>query len=216
MKLTYRLAIISTLVILTGCQTLDPYTGDSQTSKATKYGIGAAIVCGLIGAGESSKRARNAAAGCGAIGAGVGAYMDNQEKELRDQLVNSGVQVQRDGDNIRLIMPNNITFGTDRYDLRDSFTEVLNSVVLVLNKYPDTMLAIFGHTDSTGAASYNMELSQKRATSVVSYLLSRQVEASRISSSGAGESQPIADNQTTQGRALNRRVELSIVPKQVQ
>ena len=216
MKLTYRLAILSTLVILTGCRTLDPYTGDSQTSKATKYGIGAAIVCGLIGAGESSKRARNAAAGCGAIGAGVGAYMDNQEKELRDQLVNSGVQVQRDGDNIRLIMPNNITFGTDRYDLRDSFTEVLNSVVLVLNKYPDTMLAIVGHTDSTGAASYNMELSQKRATSVASYLLSRQVEASRISSSGAGESQPIADNQTTQGRALNRRVELSIVPKQVQ
>ena len=216
MKLTYRLAILSTLVILTGCQTLDPYTGDSQTSKATKYGIGAAIVCGLIGAGESSKRARNAAAGCGAIGAGVGAYMDNQEIELRDQLVNSGVQVQRDGDNIRLIMPNNITFGTDRYDLRDSFTEVLNSVVLVLNKYPDTTLAIVGHTDSTGAASYNMELSQKRATSVASHLLSRQVEASRISSSGAGESQPIADNQTTQGRALNRRVELSIVPKQVQ
>ena len=198
-----------------GCQVMDPYTGESKTSNATKFGLGAALVCGLIGARDSSKRARNAAAGCGAIGAGVGAYMDHQEKILRDQLVNTGVQVQRDGDNIRLIMPNNITFGTDRFDLKPSFQEVLDSVVLVLNKYPDTNLAVIGHTDSTGAASYNMDLSQKRANSVASYLISQQVDSARLSSNGAGETQPVASNDTNEGRALNRRVELSIIPKQV-
>ncbi len=215
MKLLTRMTVFLSLIILSGCQVMDPYTGESKTSNATKIGIGAALVCGLIGARDSGKRARNAAAGCGAIGAGVGAYMDHQEKLLRDQLVNTGVQVQRDGDNIRLIMPNNITFETDRYDLKSSFQEVLNSVVLVLNKYPDTNLAVIGHTDSTGADSYNMELSQRRASSVASYLMSQQVDSARLSTRGAGETQPVASNDTKEGRALNRRVELSIVPKQV-
>ena len=215
MKMMNRLTLLLTMFIFAGCQVMDPYTGESKTSNATKFGLGAALVCGLIGARDSSKRARNAAAGCGAIGAGVGAYMDHQEKILRDQLVNTGVQVQRDGDNIRLIMPNNITFGTDRFDLKPSFQEVLDSVVLVLNKYPDTNLAVIGHTDSTGAASYNMDLSQKRANSVASYLISQQVDSARLSSNGAGETQPVASNDTNEGRALNRRVELSIIPKQV-
>ena len=215
MKLMTRLTVLLTLLVFSGCQVMDPYTGESKTSNATKFGLGAALVCGLIGARDSSKRARNAAAGCGAIGVGVGAYMDHQEKILRDELVNTGVQVERDGDNIRLIMPNNITFGTDRYDLKDSFAQVLNSVVLVLNKYPDTTLAVVGHTDSTGADSYNMELSQRRASTVASYLISQQVDSSRISTRGAGETQPVASNDSDEGRALNRRVELSIVPKQV-
>lgn len=215
MKLITRLTLLLTLFVFSGCQVMDPYTGESKTSNATKFGLGAALVCGLIGSRDSGKHARNAAAGCGAIGVGVGAYMDHQEKILRDELVNTGVQVQRDGDNIRLIMPNNITFGTDRYDLKDSFAEVLNSVVLVLNKYPDTNLAVVGHTDSTGADSYNMELSQRRASTVASFLMSQQVDSSRISTRGAGETQPVASNDTNEGRAQNRRVELSIVPKQV-
>lgn len=215
MKLITRLTLLLTLFVFSGCQVMDPYTGESKTSNATKFGLGAALVCGLIGSRDSGKHARNAAAGCGAIGVGVGAYMDHQEKILRDELVNTGVQVQRDGDNIRLIMPNNITFGTDRYDLKDSFAEVLNSVVLVLNKYPDTNLAVVGHTDSTGADSYNMELSQRRASTVASFLISQQVDSSRISTRGAGETQPVASNDTNEGRAQNRRVELSIVPKQV-
>lgn len=215
MKYIKHSIVLFTLFIFSGCQVMDPYTGESKTSKATKYGLGAAIICGLIGAGESGKRARNAAAGCGAIGVGVGAYMDHQEKLLRDQLVGTGVQVQREGDNLRLIMPHNITFETDQFNLKPSFTEVLDSVVLVLNKYPDTRLAVIGHTDSVGAASYNMELSRKRANSVAEFLLRRQVEPSRISTSGAGESQPVATNVNEAGRAQNRRVELSIVPIQV-
>jgi outer membrane protein OmpA-like peptidoglycan-associated protein len=175
--------------------------------------LGAAIICGLIGAGESGKRARNAAAGCGAIGAGIGAYMDHQEKILREQLVGTGVQVAREGDNIRLIMPNNITFATDRYDLKPSFADTLDSVILVLNKYPDTRLAVVGHTDSVGAVSYNQTLSEKRARAVADYLMSRQVEPSRITTAGAGETQPIASNVDEAGRAQNRRVELSIIPQ---
>lgn len=194
---------------------MDPYTGQSQTSKATKYGLGAALICGLIGSRDSGKRARNAAAGCGAIGAGVGAYMDHQEQLLREQLVNSGVQVERDGDNIRLVMPNNITFETDRYDLKSSFTQTLDSVVVVLNKYVDTTLVVEGHTDSVGAAEYNLELSKKRANAVANYLVGQNMDPVRVAVTGMGEGRPVASNQAAEGRALNRRVELRIAPKQI-
>ena len=114
---------ISLVLVLAACTT-NPYTGERQTSKAAMYGGGAAVLCGLIGAAESSKRARNAALGCGLVGAGVGAYMDVQEAKLREQLAGTGVSVMREGDNIRLIMPSNITFetgiGVGRYLSGDS------------------------------------------------------------------------------------------------
>ena len=216
MNLKARLLLLTLCATLSACQVLDPYTGESSTSKATTYGVGAAIVCGLIGSRNSGQHARNAAAGCGAIGAGIGAYMDTQENELRKQLVNTGIQVQRDGDNIRLIMPNNITFDTDRSDLRASFTEVLNSIILVLNHYPDTTLNIVGHTDSVGSDAYNLTLSNNRANAVAQYLVSQNVAPSRVTSRGAGEKYPVASNESESGRSLNRRVELSIAPKQVQ
>jgi len=206
------LLVLSFCLTLPACQVLDPYTGESKTSKATTYGLGAAVVCGLIGATKSGKRARNAAAGCGAIGASVGAYMDHQENELRKQLVGTGIQVQREGDNIRLVMPNKITFDTDKHNLKGSFLEALDSIILVLNHYPDTRLNITGHTDSTGSDAYNLELSKKRATAVALYLLNQNVDSSRVNSMGAGEKQPVASNKTESGRALNRRVELSISP----
>ena len=216
MNLISRLLVTTFCISLSGCQVMDPYTGESKTSRATTYGLGAAIVCGLIGAGDSGKHARNAAAGCGAIGAGIGAYMDTQENELRKELVNSGVQVQREGDNIRLIMPSNITFDTDRTNLKASFTEVLNSIVLVLNHYPDTTLNIVGHTDSVGSDNYNLTLSNNRANAVAQYLVSQNVSSSRVTARGDGERSPVANNGTESGRALNRRVELSIAPKTVQ
>jgi outer membrane protein OmpA-like peptidoglycan-associated protein len=201
------------LTLLSGCTVLDPYTGEKKVSNATTYGAGAAIVCGLIGAGESSKHARNAAAGCGLVGASIGAYMDHQEKALRDKLVGSGVQVRREGNNLRLIMPGNITFDTDRTDLRSSFEPVLDSVAEVLNHYPDTLLKVVGHTDSTGDAAYNLDLSQRRAQAVARYLRAKGIDPSRLRVYGAGEQQPIASNNTAEGRAQNRRVELSIIPK---
>ncbi|MFT5520426.1 MAG: outer membrane protein OmpA-like peptidoglycan-associated protein [Enterobacterales bacterium] len=216
MNIKSTLLILTLCVSVSACQVLDPYTGESSTGKAATYGIGAALVCGLIGATKSGKRARNAAAGCGAIGASVGLYMDTQESELRKQLVNTGVQVKREGDRIRLIMPNNITFDTARSDLQSSFMEVLNSIILVLNQYPDTLLNIEGHTDSVGSDNANLTLSNQRANAVAQYLTSQGVANSRVSSRGAGEQYPVASNDTDAGRALNRRVELSISPLNTQ
>lgn len=199
-------------VALSGCTT-NPYTGEQQASKTAAYGLGAAAACGLVGALDSKKTARNAALGCGIVGAGVGAYMDVQEAKLREQLQGTGVQVTREGDNIRLIMPGNITFNTDSYELRASFYPVLNSVGLVLAKYTDTTLRITGHTDDRGTRQYNLALSEHRADAVADYLVTREVARSRMFVQGVAFDTPIADNATAEGRAQNRRVELYILPK---
>ena len=190
--------------------TTNPYPGEQQTSNAVKFGAAGAVICGLIGAGESGKRARNAAAGCGAIGAGIGAYMDSQEAELREQLAGTGLSVQPNGDELNLIMPGNITFPTDGYALRNDFMPILDSVAEVLCKFTDTRLVVEGHTDSTGEASYNYSLSERRANSVANYLASHGVDRERLITQGFGVDQPIADNDSSSGRALNRRVELRI------
>ncbi len=205
-------ATIAAVTLVTACTT-NPYTGERQASKAATYGAGAAAVCGLAGAMDSSKHARNAALGCGIVGAGVGAYMDVQEAKLREQLQGTGVQVVREGDNIRLIMPGNITFQTDSYNLRGDFYPALNSVGEVLAKYADTTLRVTGHTDNTGGRQHNQTLSERRAGSVADYLASRNVDRSRLLVQGVGFDQPIADNGSEQGRAQNRRVELYILPK---
>jgi len=193
--------------------TTNPYTGEQQASKTATYGAGAAAVCGLIGALDSREKARNAALGCGIVGAGVGAYMDVQESKLRAQLQGTGVQVVREGENIRLIMPGNITFETDSYTLKPSFYPVLDSVGLVLAKYADTTVRVTGHTDNTGSRQYNLSLSENRARSVADYLVTRQVARTRMYVEGVGFEQPVADNATAAGRARNRRVEITILPR---
>ena len=206
--------LVSAIILMAGCTT-NPYTGEQQASKAATYGAGAAAVCGLVGAIESGKHARNAALGCGIVGAGVGAYMDVQETKLREQLQGTGVQVAREGDNIRLIMPGNITFETDSYNLRTDFYSVLDSVGLVLAKYADTTIRVTGHTDNTGSRPYNQTLSERRAASVADYLVTREVARTRMLVQGMAFDQPIADNGSAAGRAQNRRVELYILPKAV-
>lgn len=214
MHLIKPIGAAAAALILTACTT-NPYTGEQQASKAATYGAGAAAVCGLVGAIDSGKHARNAALGCGIVGAGVGAYMDVQEAKLKEELQGTGVQVVREGDNIRLIMPGNITFETDSYNLRSSFYPVLNSVGQVLSKYADTTLRVSGHTDNTGARQYNQTLSERRAGSVADYLVTREVDRSRMLVQGMGFDQPIADNGSAAGRAQNRRVELYILPNAV-
>ncbi len=201
----------SLALILSGCQTTNPYTGEKETSNAALYGVGAAVVCGLIGATRNSKSARNAAAGCGLIGAGVGAYMDAQEAELRQELEGTGVRVQRDGDRIKLIMPGNITFDSNKYLIKGEFTPVLDSVAKVLYKFSDTNLRVSGHTDSTGKKSYNQMLSEKRADSVANYLMTKEIPRARLISRGYADELPVAGNDTAAGRAQNRRVELDII-----
>lgn len=207
-------------LILTSCMTYDPYTGEEQVSKAT---IGAAIgaTIGAIGAAIDNRgddsRTRNqrvlaAAAAGGAIGGGVGYYMDRQEAMLRQELANTGVQVVRDGDNLILVMPGNITFSTGSAEVKGDFEAVLQSVATVLTEFDKTILEITGHTDSTGSNQFNQQLSERRATAVSNVLQTHEVAFERILSAGYGEERPIADNGSAEGRALNRRVELVMIP----
>ena len=215
------IAFMTTSFLLTaGCQTFDAYTGEEKTSSTAKgagIGAGIGVVLGyLTNRKKSSKKRKEAmlkGAGIGAIaGGGVGYYMDTQEAKLRKQLRSTGVSVERDGDNINLIMPGNITFQTGNHSLNTDFHEVLDSVVLVINEFEKTIVVVAGHTDSKGSESFNQDLSEKRAQAVTSYLLSKNVVEARIETVGFGEEHPIADNGTDAGRAQNRRVELSLIP----
>jgi outer membrane protein OmpA-like peptidoglycan-associated protein len=203
---------------LVGCYTYDPYTGDKKISDTTKgAGIGAAAgaVVGLLTGGDAAAHRKNAliAAGVGALAGGaIGNYMDRQEANLRHDLAGTGVSVTRIGDNITLNMPGNITFKSDSAELDPSFYKVLNSVNLVVKKYNKTVVEVAGHTDSTGAPDYNQKLSERRAGSVAQYLESQGLASNRVVTVGAGETRPVADNSTQQGRQANRRVELTLTP----
>jgi len=203
---------------LTACTT-NPYTGEQEASnKAKGAGIGAAAgaVIGAIAGGGSSEERRKKAligAGIGALaGTGVGAYMDAQEDKLRQQLAGTGVSVTRVGNDLVLNMPGNITFPVNQSDVRAEFYPVLNSVGLVLKEYDKTLIDVVGHTDSTGTYDYNMQLSQKRAASVGSYLQAQGIDARRILTQGVGPQYPVASNDTAEGRQVNRRVELVLRP----
>jgi outer membrane protein OmpA-like peptidoglycan-associated protein len=218
MKRTIVLAISASFA-LAACQTQDAYTGEQKTSKAT-YGAAIGALAGalggaLIGSGTGSDRRNRAliAGGVGALaGGGIGYYMDQQEAELTKQLRSTGVSVTRVGNNIVLNMPGNVTFATNSSNINASFYNVLNSVAVVLKKYDKTLVDVVGHTDSTGSAEYNMQLSQQRANSVASYLISQGTNSQRYRVVGAGESNPIASNNTDAGRAQNRRVEITLAP----
>jgi outer membrane protein OmpA-like peptidoglycan-associated protein len=213
-------AIIAGVVLgtLSGCYTYDPYTGDKKVSDTTKgAGIGAAVgaVAGLLTGGNAAAHRKNAliGAGIGALAGGaVGNYMDRQEAKLRSQLAGTGVSVTRMGDNITLNMPGNITFASDSAELNPSFYNVLNSVNIVLKQYEKTLVEVAGHTDSTGAADYNQKLSERRANSVAQYLEGQSLRSDRVITVGAGETHPVATNDTQEGRQANRRVELTLTP----
>lgn len=204
-------AALSALFV-TGC-TVNPYTGEKQVSKAATYGGISAAVCGALGSRKDRQTALKYAAICGLAGAGVGVYMDTQEAKLRQELEGTGVRVERNGDQLKLIMPGNITFASGRAEIQGSFYPVLDSVSKVLAEFKDTDLLVGGHTDSTGKMDMNMELSRNRAQSVSDYLASRGVARDRLSARGYGPNMPIADNNSDAGKQANRRVELDLVPR---
>ncbi|WP_415889329.1 OmpA family protein [Neptuniibacter sp. SY11_33] len=209
------IAVAVTGVLLTGCQTLDPYTGEQKVGNTAKgAGIGA-VAGAVLGAAVSSKsdRGKGALTGAlvgGAVGGGIGYYMDQQEALLRQELEGTGVRVERIGDSIRLIMPGNITFAVNSDRIAGSFYPVLDSVAKVLAKFDQTELNVDGFTDSSGSFEYNQQLSERRAARVGDYLASAGVERLRINARGYGERYPIADNKTSAGRSQNRRVEINI------
>jgi len=207
--------ILSGTLALTACST-DPYTGERKSSNtAVGASIGAAVgaIGGAIIGGDNKRKSVLIGAGIGALaGGGAGFYMDRQEAKLRDQLRNSGVQVVRDGDNIILNMPGNITFDTNSAAVNPNFAEVLTSVGLVLKEYDKTYVDVLGHTDSSGSDSYNQALSERRARSVATVLATEGIITERLIVKGLGESYPIGDNNSTQGMSINRRVEIALSP----
>lgn len=199
---------------MSACAT-DPYTGESKVAKtAWGTGIGAAAGAGIGALIGGEKGALIGAGIGGATGAAAGGYMDIQASKLRQKLTGTGVQVARDGDNVRLIMPNSITFNTNESTIKTSANSVLDSVALVAKEYDKTRLQVVGYTDSTGNDKINQPLSERRAAAVANYLALRGVQGSRISSYGAGSSNPIASNATTEGKAQNRRVEIILINAQ--
>lgn len=208
-------AIGMTVLSFAACTTVNPYTRETQTSKAVKgAGIGAAAgaVAGLLTKGDKLENAL-IGAGVGALaGGGVGYYMDVQEAKLRQRLDGTGVSVTRNGDNITLNMPSSITFALNSSDLNSQFYSALDGVSMVLKEYDKTVVEVAGHTDSSGSDQYNQSLSERRAQAVAGYLASHGVKQQRLITVGAGEAHPIASNDSDSGRAANRRVELTIVP----
>ena len=211
--------MLSAALALSACSTYDPYTREKKTSKATKGAIigalGGAVVGALTNTSSGKQAAKNAmiGAGIGALAGGaVGVYMDRQEAKLRERLDQTGVSVTRNGDNIILNMPGNVTFATDSANINGGFYDVLDDVSLVLNEFDKTYVNVDGHTDSTGSDQYNQNLSQQRANSVAGYLVNQQVMSERLIVQGFGENRPIATNSTAAGRQQNRRVEIQISP----
>ncbi|NMG44540.1 OmpA family protein [Aromatoleum toluvorans] len=212
--------IVTALSLLTvaGCAQNPFYGENAQTARGAAIGAGAGAVLGNVvaGSGNRTKGGLIGAAIGATVGGLVGRQMDKQEAELRQQMAGTGVQVQRQGDTIRLQAPENITFDTGRADVKPQFQPVLTRVAQSIQQYPDTLVQIEGHTDSTGSASFNQTLSENRADSVRSYMSQRGVDATRMAAIGYGASRPVADNSTPAGRAQNRRVEVLIVPAQAQ
>jgi outer membrane protein OmpA-like peptidoglycan-associated protein len=218
-------ATMTSVLAVTGCASPNPYAGgpqggDKKTSN-TAVGAGVGAVAGAaLGALTSSKHDRNrglltGAVVGGAIGGAVGYRADKQEAQLRERLANSGVAVERQGDTINLVVPGAISFATNSAQLEPDFYASLNQVAGSLKEYPDSTVQIVGHTDSTGAAAYNQQLSVNRANAVVVYMSAQGIEPARMQALGMGPSQPVADNGTVEGRARNRRVEIKIVPHEI-
>ena len=166
----------------------------------------------LVG-GRHDRAEKIIGAGIGGIaGAGIGAYMDKQERELRTRTAGTDVRVIREGDDLILNIPSGINFAYNSDVVAPQFQPTLDQVGQVLRQYDRTYIDIYGHTDATGGEAYNQDLSKRRAESVAADLKRRGVQSARIGTQGFGESQPIASNDTEQGRATNRRVEIKIVP----
>ncbi|WP_018982216.1 OmpA family protein [Salinimonas chungwhensis] len=207
MKKTLIAGVVAAAVTLSGCA-----TSPSNTQKGAAIGAVAGALLGkATGDNDKSRYAWGAAVGAIAGGA-IGNYMDRQEEALREELSDTGVQVERQGDNLNLIMPGDITFATDSSAIKGQFNPVLRDVAKVINEYEKTVLMIKGHTDDTGAEQYNQALSERRAQSVKNLLTSFNVNPQRITTVGMGEFQPKVPNTSAENRQQNRRVELQIQP----
>lgn len=214
-KTRMLLSGVAALSLLTaGCVT-DPNTGEKKISRTAIGGVGGVVVGGLLGGLIGGKTGRIVGAGIGGVaGAAVGYTMDKQIKELKEQTAGSGVDVTEtdNGQAILVNLPDGVTFDVGSSTLKPEFRATLDKVADSLIQYPNSLIDVYGHTDSTGSDAFNQTLSENRARTVMNYLIMKNVPAARIRSQGFGETMPIADNATPEGRSKNRRVEIKIVP----
>ena len=210
---------IAALLGAAACTTTDPYRSAPQRNNTGTGAIAGAVGGALLGYltntsnGEQGRKNALIGAGIGALGgAAVGRYMDNQQRALESQLSGSGVGVARQGDNLVLRMPSDVTFATNQYSIDARFMPVLDDVAQVLQQYDQSTIDVLGYTDSSGGDAINQPLSERRASSVASELVRRGVIAQRIYVAGMSSQNPVASNATPEGRAMNRRVEILIRP----
>ncbi len=215
-KLTPKAIILAgalSALVLTSACTTDPVTGEQSLSRGGKGalagGLGGALLGGLIGGNTGAL----IGAGVGSIaGGGIGSYMDKQERALRQATEGTEIEVERQGDEIKLTFPDTITFDFNSAIVKPEMRGELQQVAQVLNQYPSSVIGVFGHTDNVGSAAANQQISEQRAQSVVGALESFGVSRARMQPRGFGFTQPVASNDTPEGRAQNRRVEIRIVP----
>jgi len=213
-----KLAITILALSLSACTTINPYTGDTQRAKATTgalIGAGVGVLAGIISGDDSRERRKRAlvGAGIGAIAGGsVGYYMDVQEAKLRQELADTGIVFERQGNNIVMAMPGNVTFDVNKANIKGQFYPVLNRLIKVLKERNQTLIEVAGHTDSSGGDAINIPLSRQRASSVANYMANQGITRSRLAELGLGSAHPIASNATAEDRQLNRRVEITLVP----
>jgi outer membrane protein OmpA-like peptidoglycan-associated protein len=219
MRAKIIVAGVSVAALLGACTTTDPYSStprrNNTATGALAGAVGGALLGYLTNTSNSEEGRKNAliGAGIGALGgAAVGAYMDRQQRELEAELSGTGVGVARQGDNLVLRMPADVSFATNQASIDPRFYATLDDVAAVLNRYDQSIVDIIGHADSDGAEDYNLDLSRRRASSVAQYLVNRNVLPDRLYVDGRGESAPIASNATAEGKAMNRRVEILIRP----
>ncbi|MDO5611110.1 MAG: OmpA family protein [Pseudomonadota bacterium] len=219
LKVGLAAAIATTM--LAGCATYTGQTNDPNDPNRTRQGalIGAGIgaVAGLLAGKDATDRRQKAMVGAGIgglAGAGIGAYQDRQEAELRRQTAGTGVEVQRDGDVIKLNLPDGVTFDFNKTEIKPQFYSALNNIARTVAEYNQTIVEVSGHTDNVGSLSANQTVSDRRAQSVGNYLIGQGVIRERVEMRGYNFQHPVADNSTEHGRALNRRVEIRLVPLQ--
>ena len=202
--------LVSLTLVFAGCKT-------TRTQRGAVIGAGAGAAAGaIIGktAGNTGVGAVIGATVGGVAGAIIGRQMDKQAEEIAREVPNAEVIHQEGEQGIIVNFNSKVLFGTDKSDLSKKSKNTIDDLATVLNKYPDTDLTIQGHTDSTGPDAYNQTLSEKRAQSVADYLKLQGVSAGRLTAMGLGESLPVADNSTAEGRSENRRVSFVIVPNE--
>jgi outer membrane protein OmpA-like peptidoglycan-associated protein len=183
----------------------------SQKSKGAIIGAGSGAAVGAVignAAGNTAAGAIIGAAVGGAAGAYIGNYMDKQAAEMERDL--EGARIERVGEGIKITFDSGLMFDVNKATLRPASEQNLTKLAVILNKYPDTNVLLEGHTDATGSDEYNLNLSRLRAQSVSNYLSGQQVREARFTIMGYGEAQPIATNDSEDGRQQNRRVEVAI------